>query len=654
MALMAVLGAAIPVLTTVPESTVMASIPQAIVGISISTFGVQLAVPWSIAALAIGAGAYTWGTVTLIGSDSPLVVHDLLFMIGGWLVAVLVRLMIGRVATTADQAHQDRLAAEVANGVAEASRNDDREQLALLHDTAAATLLLVGQAAPVPVERLAAQASRDLAVLQARPVNDPLAPVDLIQLLWKEAVHLDLPVDFTGLDHLCLDGVRATALCAASREALNNVGRHAGASSVTIYAGSHRLEITDNGRGIVSGTGRGHGIDESIVARMQRIGGSARIHSVPGVGTTVELQWADEELDPESADTTDEVVQQVRAWYGLALTAAALVFLAVVLWRALANTDAPELQIGLAVLAALCALAAPIIPHRSRSTVWVVAAVLVGIAVVQKGTLDESALRTYADWSLGAIGFCLLPHLIRLPAARSLPILLGVWTISALAEAIRGPSLDMVVYLGAAVAGFLIPQIAACLFSASVWDTLRDAQRENHALLRLETQEAVAVAMQSECVRRYSVTVDRLVPILRTLSHGGPITDELRRRARTEYRQLRTLFDESSPETPLLSQRIQSLIAQAEERGVDVTAHVDVDLPMLHVETAEQVLNHVDAALEQARSWARIVLTTAHDEVDLSVVCDVSDGPYDESRQRQGDVEVVVADDTMWMTLRAG
>jgi hypothetical protein len=36
------------------------------------------------------------------------------------------------------------------------------------------------------------------------------------------------------------------------------------------------------------------------------------------------------------------------------------------------------------------------------------------------------------------------------------------------------------------------------------------------------------------------------------------------------------------------------------------------------------------------------------------VVCDVSDGPYDESRQRQGDVEVVVADDTMWMTLRAG
>ena len=66
-------------------------------------------------------------------------------------------------------------------------RKADREQLAMLHDTAAATLLLVTQAAPVHVERLAAQAARDLAVLQATPVEHSSAPADVVALLRKEA-----------------------------------------------------------------------------------------------------------------------------------------------------------------------------------------------------------------------------------------------------------------------------------------------------------------------------------------------------------------------------------------------------------------------------------------------------------------------------------
>jgi len=651
-AVVIVLGAALPFVTTAAAFATELNLPQATVAVSISTFGVQLAVSRSAATLLLGVGAYVWGAVTLVGWDSALLINNLLPITGGWIGAVVLRRAIERVASTSNQAHLDRLRAEIANAIAETRRNDDREQLALLHDTAAATLLLVGRAVPVPVERLAAQASRDLAVLQAPPVDDPSAPVDVVELLRAEIAHLDLPIDFTGLDHLWLDGARAGAVCAAAREALNNVDRHAAADSVIIYTGRNRLEITDDGRGIASGARRGHGVDESIIARMHRIGGSACLHSVPDIGTTVELQWADTDAD-EPVDLGDDLVRQVRSRYGLALIAAAVLLLPIAVWRSPAGGEV--LEIGLAVAAALCALAAaPRVLHRPRWSVWVAAAALAGIAIVQKGTLDESQLGTYADWSQGLLGFCLLPHLIRLPAASSVAVLVTLWTTSSLVDLVRNPSLEMTAHLGMGIPAFLVPQIAACLFSARVWDALVDARRENRARLRLETNEAVAEALQSECIRRYSGTVDRLVPLLQTLSRGGPITDELRRQARTECRRLRTLFDESGVDTTLLSQRIQSLIGQAEQRGVDVTAHVDDDLPALQEDTAEHVLNHIDSALEHARTWARIVLTTANAEVDLSVVCDVSKESPSESQQPHRGVDVVVADDKMWMTLRAG
>jgi hypothetical protein len=233
--------------------------------------------------------------------------------------------------------------------------------------------------------------------------------------------------------------------------------------------------------------------------------------------------------------------------------------------------------------------------------------------------------------------------------------LVAVWAPSAILDVIREPSGAMVAYLGLGAASFLIPQIAACLFNTSIWDGLSEARRENDARLRLKTKEAISEAMQSERIRRYSDTVDRLVPLLRTLSRGGPITEELRRQARAESRRLRGLFDESGPEATPLSQRIQSLIGKAEERGVNVSAYVDSDLPTLPLDTAEHVLSHVDAALDQASTWARLILTAAAPtEVDLSVVCDVSNKPRAALRQPPGGMEVVVAEDTMWMTLRAG
>jgi hypothetical protein len=649
------IGAALPVLTVTVEFSLNPVIPAAIVAVSVATLALQLPVWYSVALLTMGLSAYAFGAYHLIGWPGAVQIVDLYAIAAGWIIAILLRAAIDGVARTADRVYQDRLSTEVGNGIADAHRKADREQLASLHDTAAATLLLVGHTA-VPAERLAARASRDLSVLQAQPVQDFTAPVDVVAQLRNEITYLELPINYTGLDHLWLDGERAHAVGSASREALNNVDRHAHASSVTIYATRHRLEIIDNGRGFVTESSRGHGISQSIVARMRDIGGDANIYPAPGGGTTVALHWSDDAGRGEPADAgaeTDRLVRSLKTRYCLALIVSGLAVLFVGLWR-VPMSESVERQVGLAVAAALCALAAtPKILNGSRWAVWGITACLVGISVAQHGLIAEAAHRSTADWTLGVVGFCLMPMLLRLPAGRGVPILLSVWAIPALVDLIRDLSIPMAVNLGVTASTYLVPQVAACLFGNSVRAALLKAHRENDVGLRLHTKEAVAQAMQSECGRRYSETVDRLLPLLRAVAESRVITEELRSAARAECRSLRNLFDHSGVESTQLSKRIQALIGIAEERGVSVTAHVDRDLPNLASSTADHVLDHVDAALGQARTWARLIVTTAYPDVDLSVVCDVSE-PAIERRRPTGGAQVVVADDTMWITLRAG
>jgi signal transduction histidine kinase len=108
------------------------------------------------------------------------------------------------------------------------------------------------------------------------------------------APRLTLAVD----DALALDWVAETVLLHVAQEALHNVHRHSGASSVEVTVKADRsggggageavrLEVADDGAGFDPGTtGEGPGI-AAMRAAAAAVGGTVTVESRPGLGTTV-------------------------------------------------------------------------------------------------------------------------------------------------------------------------------------------------------------------------------------------------------------------------------------------------------------------------------------------------------------------------------
>jgi signal transduction histidine kinase len=96
------------------------------------------------------------------------------------------------------------------------------------------------------------------------------------------------------IDTLTSDDVRAD-LVATLREALSNIARHAGASSVEILvradlpARQVQLLVRDDGTGLPEHTSRRSGL-ANLAGRARRHGGKLTVQSPPGGGTT--LTWS--------------------------------------------------------------------------------------------------------------------------------------------------------------------------------------------------------------------------------------------------------------------------------------------------------------------------------------------------------------------------
>ncbi|WP_179470115.1 sensor histidine kinase [Mycolicibacterium vinylchloridicum] len=649
----AVVAAAIPMVNGCAGAGVATGAAQAIVTLTVATIVIELparlSVPLWLSLTAIYAIAEASATNWL----GPFVSDDLYGVTVVTLTAFLIRRARLQLTTAMDIARQQRISAQLFTTVAAERLAAEREQLATLHDTAAATLLLATEVDEPAREQLAAQAARDLTILQ-HPLYRPLRRVDVVAALHSAACHVTIPVRFIGRRHLWLRGGLASAVQSAVREAFNNVERHADACEIVVEVEGTRIVVHDDGIGMAADQGRyGYGLSESIIGRMRRAGGTAAISSGPGRGTAVELTWIDDAEEPEPdepADGSGGLIDRIRVVFGLAATGYAVVNVIAAAPWSIAHGAHPRVEWLLASIAIICALAAipGIVWHRwGFSQVAVV--VLAFVALAQPALLSGSQLHTEIHWAASAVGFCLIPQLMRCSPSRAITIVALFWLIPAAVDLLRVPSTSMVVAIACGLANFLVPQIALTFCTSIIEQDVRDVHAENRIRDQLMIDGEVARAVRDDYETRHAGTVERLLPVLTELSSGRPLTPELRSQARTENQRLRHLFDAARGGTPPRLESIRAVVNAATGRGLDVTAHIDAQTANVSARDANALLATIGEALAHARSYARVVVTTAESKLTGSVVCDVADEDFDLVCVGAG-VDVIASADTRWIT----
>lgn len=195
-----------------------------------------------------------------------------------------------------------RLAQEAAAERRERIRSQEREAMAAhLHDSVLQTLALIQRTADDPrrTMTLARQQERELREWLYGPRDATGAMVHSFAATLRRAAvdveaayHVRIEVVIVG-DAAMDDG--ADALVQATREACVNAAKHSGVHEVSVFAEAHddvaEVFVRDRGCGFDradAGPDR-RGIAMSIEARLERVGGTSRIESVPGEGTEVHL-----------------------------------------------------------------------------------------------------------------------------------------------------------------------------------------------------------------------------------------------------------------------------------------------------------------------------------------------------------------------------
>lgn len=194
-----------------------------------------------------------------------------------------------------------RLGEQLSSERRERIRQEERAELAAhLHDSVLQTLALIQRSAHEP-KRMVALARRQERELRAwlfdapTPTEADLTLSAAVTAVAEEveALHA-VTVEVVSVGDAPVDD-RGRALIAAMREATVNAAKHSGSSAIDVY-----LEVDDRDLvAFVRDRGDGfdlaavpddrQGIRSSIIDRIERHGGTARVHATPGHGTEVEL-----------------------------------------------------------------------------------------------------------------------------------------------------------------------------------------------------------------------------------------------------------------------------------------------------------------------------------------------------------------------------
>lgn len=236
----------------------------------------------------VGLGLVMVGLVAVIGPRVDLVSTGWSLAAVGAVLAGVVIIALPWISTWIKDLEAQRYAAV---------RAEERAAMAArVHDSVLQTLTLIQRRSDDPdeVARLARAEERALrSWLYAPSGSSGSLTAQLASMVATTEADYDVRIDLVTVGDVVVDD-RVAALVAATREAVVNAAKHAGAPA-TVYAevDEEQVEVNvrDRGRGFdpESVEADRHGVRGSIVARMDSVGGAATVRSEPGVGTEVRL-----------------------------------------------------------------------------------------------------------------------------------------------------------------------------------------------------------------------------------------------------------------------------------------------------------------------------------------------------------------------------
>ena len=220
-------------------------------------------------------------------------------------IAVIV-LMLRNAANSTDKANAEAIQVAVLQARAEAESKERRRLDALIHDSVLTALISATNAKTAQEAKsaadLAASALGKLAKLEDNAVDvSPVFCGDLFDSIISAAKRLDPELDARKdcQTQVIVKQEVSSALTEAILQGLQNSQLHAGpnAKRELILKSSHnelKLVLKDNGKGFrPNRVPRGRlGIKNSIIGRVQSVGGVVHIVSSPGQGATVILEWS--------------------------------------------------------------------------------------------------------------------------------------------------------------------------------------------------------------------------------------------------------------------------------------------------------------------------------------------------------------------------
>ncbi|MCU0262164.1 MAG: PspC domain-containing protein [Candidatus Nanopelagicales bacterium] len=236
----------------------------------------------------VGLGLVLLGLVAVIGPQLDLATAGQSLAAAGAVVAGVVLIALPWISTWIKGLEAERYAAV---------RAEERAAMAArVHDSVLQTLTLIQRRAddPAEVTRLARAEERALRSW----LYAPAGPTGSLGAALAEVVAItetdyDARIELVTVGDVVVDD-RLAALVAATREAVVNAAKHAGASAsvyAEVDAGQVEVNVRDRGRGfdVDDVDPDRHGVRQSIIARMTAVGGSAVVRSSPGEGTEVRL-----------------------------------------------------------------------------------------------------------------------------------------------------------------------------------------------------------------------------------------------------------------------------------------------------------------------------------------------------------------------------